>query len=77
MFSVSSGSFDRDDYQNDITNEYDYEYDDGDVDVYTHIQADGTMKETHRPVISTQPTHVQVPLGGFIRLPCKTDYLPG
>jgi len=72
--TVSDGAFDKNAYQQDIPNEYDYEYDDGDVD--THITADSTMKETHRPVIITQPTHVQVPLGGFISLPCQTDFLP-
>ena len=71
-FSVFDEAVSKDQYQYDDPNLYDYEYDDD-----TQTSADEDIKKTHRPVIITQPTHVQVPLGGIINLPCKTDFLPG
>ena len=52
----------------------DYEYD---YQVETDASADETVKEVHRPVINSQPTHVRVSLGGLISLPCNTDFLSG
>ena len=56
----------------DVDEDYEYDY-----EVETDASADETVKEVHRPVINSQPTHVQVSLGGIIRLPCNTDFLSG
>merc|ERR1712168_1176060 len=64
-------------YYNEQEYKDDYDYDDDDVPVN---DVDGTSDNSlpiHRPVITSESTHLNVDEGMTITLPCNVDKLPG
>ena len=60
------------DYQYDDAASYQYDY--GQDTAYSE---DELAKDVHKPVLLSQPRHIQLELGHTIRLPCIVDRLPG